>query len=236
MFSCLGYHQEGLSVVETLMAPGQTVGKADLPALLISRYNLLSRMGRAAEALLFLDQALQAASDPAEKISLQIIRGRARESLGKYKEAFADYRNAAVLDPARISPRRGMGMIMVREKRIADAEKEFSLVIQKDKNDPEALLGAAYCSLALRRDRRTAGGFMSAALSKDLSRLSHPKTFKMMLTALMKDANLRTLAKSYTVNIRAIPAGPVSLVAPKDLVAVFSAARNIVAPMPAPSK
>lgn len=236
MFSCLGYHQEGLSVVEALMAPGQTVGKADLTALLLSRYNLLSRMGRAVEALPFLDQALSATSDPAERISLQIIRGRARESLGKYKEALADYRSAAVLDPSRISPHRGIGMIMVRDKRLSDAEKEFSAVIQKDRNDPESLLGAAYCSFASRRDRRTAGGFMAAALSKDLSRLSHPKTFKMMLSALMKDANLRTLAKNYTANIRAIPGGPVQLVAPNDLVATFSAARNIVAPMAAPSK
>lgn len=208
----MGSLQEGLAILDPLLNQGQGLRNEDIYAIQERRYRILSLLGRMTEALPILDQILQIAPSPDERVSLLIRRGQGREALGRLIDAFSDFREAAEADPKRLSPHRGMGVVLAQKKRLSEAEAEFKTVLhmlKEGKDDPDSRLGAAYCSLLLHRDKRAAGDLMAKALGGDLKSLAHPKAFKLMLNALTHDPSLKTLAKTYAANIRTIPAGPV---------------------------
>lgn len=210
MFTLLGAPREGLALLDSILRQPQGLGGNDIKALMMRRHALLNLLGREAEAVSVLDNVLQGTAAPDERVTLLIMRGQGREALGQFAGAVADFREAAAADPKRISPHRGLGAVLVRKKSLAEAELEFKAalrLLEAGKDDPVARLGAAYCSLALRRDKKAAGEQMAKALSGDLGRIPHSKTFKLMLAALVRDPRLKALSRTYEGNILAIPTG-----------------------------
>jgi tetratricopeptide (TPR) repeat protein len=95
------------------------------------------------------DQAMagQTAAGPSEQaIRAERIAQLAKQlaSRGLDDMAMEKYAEALKLDPARIQARQELGMLLLRKKRLAEAEKEFRTVLAADGKSMQATLGLAY--------------------------------------------------------------------------------------------
>lgn len=228
--SYLGDNGAGIAELDKALAAGQSLGKADLSELLVRKYELLCRSGRSDQALAYLDRALLADPDPSSRLPLFILKGQALEDLGRYGEALTEFNRAASADPARISPRVGAGMALVRLKRCPDAEREFAAALAKAGQNPGALLGAGYCRLVLRKDRRSASGFLQEALKGDFRTLAHPRTFSFMLGAMLRDPGIKGAHARSGAKVPVIHSGPVPPVNFQDMMDAYRQVMQGVTP------